>query len=202
MAESRALIDVSGLPHHAFGSRTPAWWGTVGFMVIEGTSLVLLLASLLYVRRNFDVYPPAGTAAPDLLAPTIGTALFLLSIIPARVASRAARLHDLGTMQRILPVLLLIQLAIGVVRVFEFDALNTRFDSNAYGSILWFTLGLHSLLLLADFAESFFIALIFFRGPLEKKHFSEATDDIIYWYFLIGSWIPCYVLLYLGPHFL
>jgi hypothetical protein len=30
----------------------------------------------------------------------------------------------------------------------------------------------------------------------------DATDNALYWYFIIGIWVPCYVLIFLAPRFL
>ena len=86
-----------------------------------------------------------------------------------------------------------------ILRILEFNSLNTRWDNDAYGSIVWITIGMHSTLLLVDWLESLFIMLIFWLGPVEKKHFSDADDDAFYWYFMVGSWVPLYFLLYLFP---
>ena len=203
MSEPRAVIDVSGLPaEEGFGSKSPVWWGTIGFMVLEGTSIALCLASLLYLRKNFEGYPPPGTAAPDVLIPTVGLLLFFASLYPAVKLHKSAHEKNIQAIKRWTILLLAFEVAIIVIRYFEFDALNTRWDSNAWGSVIWFTMGLHTLLLLGDFGESIFIGRIFFKGPVEKKHFSDAADDVEYWYFLIAAWIPCYVLIYLSQFFL
>jgi heme/copper-type cytochrome/quinol oxidase subunit 3 len=89
-----------------------------------------------------------------------------------------------------------------IVRALEFNSLNTRWDNDAYGSIVWLTIGFHTTLLLVDFLESFFIGLIFWIGPIEEKHFVDADDDAYYWYFMVASWVPLYFLLYLSPRLL
>jgi heme/copper-type cytochrome/quinol oxidase subunit 3 len=43
-----------------------------------------------------------------------------------------------------------------------------------------------------------FTALFWF-GPLEGKHFSDADDNCTYWYFMSLVWIPVYMLLYWTP---
>ena len=41
--------DISDLPTFAFGPRTLTWWGTLGFMALEGTGFVLAVGSYLYL---------------------------------------------------------------------------------------------------------------------------------------------------------
>src|SRR5437868_9053219 len=91
MRALRPAGDVARLPTVTFGSRSLMWWGTVGFMVIEGFTLTLLLAGYLYLRQNVESWPPLRTPNPGLLIPTINMALMLVSCAPAYLADRAAK---------------------------------------------------------------------------------------------------------------
>ena len=59
-APVRAL-DVSTLPTTVFGHRSHMWWGTLGFMLIEGTTLLVCVASYFYLRLNFTTWPKLVT---------------------------------------------------------------------------------------------------------------------------------------------
>jgi len=52
---SRPVIDVSPLPKFAFGHKGLIWWGTTGFMVIEGSMFVMALIVYFYLR--LFIYP-------------------------------------------------------------------------------------------------------------------------------------------------
>ena len=195
-------LDVTGLPDVVFGHRAIAWWGTVGFMVIEGTTLLVSVASYFYLRRNFDAWPPPPTPAPDLWIPTINLIVLLAMMVPMAIVQHAAKTFDRERVQRWLGISIVLGVAAVVLRIFEFDALNTRWDSHAYGSVVWVILGLHSTLLGVDLAESiaFFVLL---RSPeLKPQHFSDVEDASIYQYFLSLSWVPLYLVVFLGPRFL
>ena len=58
---TRTVLDVSKLPDIAFGPADIVWWGTLGFVVIEGFTLVLCAAVYLYLTQNFATWPPQGT---------------------------------------------------------------------------------------------------------------------------------------------
>ncbi len=47
----RVVVDLSKLPDYGFGSRMTPWWGTIGFIALEGTAFVLVLASYLYLPQ-------------------------------------------------------------------------------------------------------------------------------------------------------
>ncbi len=197
----RGGIDASVLPSEGFGTKNTAWWGTVAFMVVEGTALLFCLAAYFYLRRNFDSYPPAGIAQPSLLVPTISVLVMLASLFLVKHADRAAKEHDRRRVLLTLSALLAFEVVIMVLRAFELDALQVRWDTNAYGSAVWFTLGFHTTLLLVDFAESLVIFLIFARNKNEPKHWPDVADDVFYWMFVVLIWIPIYLAVYVWPQF-
>lgn len=198
----RRVLDVSGLPETDFGPKTVAWWATLAFMVIEGMTLAVCAASYLYLMRRFDAWPPLRTPDPELLIPTISVVALVATIPIALKMKKVAEAYDIAGTRKWTAIACVASVVLLVLRALEFNSLNTRWDSDAYGSIVWITIGFHTTLLLLDFLESFFIGLIFWIGPLEKKHFSDAADDAFYWLFVVGSWVPLYFLLYWGPRVL
>jgi len=84
-----ASVDVSGLPTAVYGYRSTIWWGTVAFMLIEGTTLAICAATYLYLRRNFAMLPPERIAAPDLAVATVNVGLMLVSLVPNHLLSKA-----------------------------------------------------------------------------------------------------------------
>jgi cytochrome c oxidase subunit 3 len=195
----RPEIDVSRLPTVAFGSSDIAWWGTVGFMLIEGFTLALCAASLLYLRQNFQTWPPLGTPRPDRLIPAINVGLMLLSNIPAWFTDRAARRMDKGGARIGMVILSLFIVAFIVLRWYELWALNTRWDSNAYGSVTWTTLGFHATLLLVQACETIGMAAALFKTQLKARFMSDVSDGVFYWYFITLVWVPLYLLVFILP---
>ena len=70
----RPTRDVSSLPTVTFGPRSLMWWGTLGFMTIEGWTTVLLVGAYLYLRQNYEAWPPLRTPYPSLGVPTAESA--------------------------------------------------------------------------------------------------------------------------------
>lgn len=195
-------LDVTGLPEVVFGHRAIAWWGTVGFMVIEGTTLMVSLVSYFYLRRNFDGWPPPPTPMPDLVLPSINLVLILAMMVPMAIAGQAAKQFDLPRVRLGLSVATVMGLAVLVLRAFEFGALNARWDEHAYGSIVWMLVGLHATLLMVDLFESAVFLALTSSPQLKPQHFSDVEDAAIYQYFLSLVWVPVYVVVFLGPRFL
>src|SRR5215216_677826 len=97
MKALRRAGDVAELPTVTFGHRSLMWWGTLGFMVIEGWTIALLVAAYFYVRQNYQTWPPLRTPYPSLLIPTINLAIMLLSLIPAKIVDgKAKKLDEAG----------------------------------------------------------------------------------------------------------
>jgi cytochrome c oxidase subunit III len=195
----RPTLDVSRFPDIAFGHRDIMWWGTVGFMVIEGFTLALCLVVYLYLWKNFDTWPPAGTEVPTLGAPTAQLALMLASIPLVVWLQRRAVRFDMARVRAGLAVASLVIVAMMVLRAFELRALHVRWSTNAYGSAQWLVVGVHGTLILIEMVEIIGMAAVFWFGAVEEKHLSDVADVAFYWMFLVGAWIPVYVLCYLGP---
>jgi heme/copper-type cytochrome/quinol oxidase subunit 3 len=199
---STSNVDVSGLPTTTFSHRSLAWWGTVGFMAIEATTLFIGVVAYFYLRRNFQTWPPEHTVRPSLFWPTVQIALLLASLVPTVLADRAAYRIDLVRLRQWFVVMLAFEVASVAVRWQEFLSLNVRWDSNAYGSVAWTIVGLHTTLLLGDLFETAVMTVILFSSRRLDRHFSDATDVTFYWYFLVATSIAMYVIVYLSPRFM
>jgi len=201
-AVRRVDLDVSTLPPYAFGARAPVWWGTLGLLTIEGTVFGLLVASYIYLRLQAAQWPPFGTPPPALGASIANLVVLLLTLPPMIVAHRAALRHRRGAAAAALAVCVVGGLAALVLRWFELGALGCRWDTHAYGSITWTILGTHAGHLVASTVENVLLALLLWRGPLERKHYVDVTVNAVYWYFVVASWLPLSVLVFWGPRWL
>lgn len=202
MKPLRPVADVGKLPTVRFGTQSLGWWATLGFIVSEGTTLVICGAVYLYLRQNFHGWPPRPIMRPDLAVPSLGLLLMLISIVPAYLTARAAKAWDRTRARNWMLVKLLFTAAIITVRGFEFKALGVRWDTTAYGSAVWAILGFHATLLVVDFGESLGIAASLFQRQLPPRILADVSDDCFYWYFIVAAWIPLYVLAFWGPRFL
>ena len=195
---NRRVVDVSHLPHFAFHHRGLAWWGTIGIIAIEGMMFAVLIMSYLYLKGRSPHWPP-GVFPPDLLWGTVNTLVLLASTIPNHLAKKAAERLSLRTLRGWMAVALVFGVAFNIIRIFEFQSLNVWFDENAYGSIVWTLLGFHTAHILTDFIDSAVLLALLFIGPIEESHLVDASDNSMYWYFVVISWLPIYAVIYLAP---
>jgi heme/copper-type cytochrome/quinol oxidase subunit 3 len=199
----RVVADVAHLPTVTFGPSSISWWGTAGFAVIEGIVLFICVVSYFYLRRNFLAWPPRPTALPSLGTPTLGLALMLLSVIPMWYAARYAKRLAFEPMRIALVAAMACKIAVVVVRWYEFQALNTHWNSDAYGSIQWITVGFHASLLVMDLAEDIGLVLVLFLSKhVWERLYTDVADDAAYWYFTVAAWLPLFVMVYLLPRWI
>jgi heme/copper-type cytochrome/quinol oxidase subunit 3 len=198
MRRERIVADVSQLPTVVYGERNLSWWGTTGFMIIETFTLALCAITYLYLRKNTSAWPPHGTSLPDLLIPSINMGIMLASIpLVVWTKHQSERLH-LGRTRIGLVLSSIVAIVVTALRFAEFRALNTHWNSNAYGSIVWTILGLHGTLLLIDVYDTLGITAIMFLRP-SSKWFPEVGDNASYWLMTVLTWFGLYVLVYFGP---
>ena len=200
MRAVRPVADVSALPRTVFGHRALMWWGTLGFIMIEGTTLVICAVSYFYLSRNYATWPPEHIYRPDLVIPTIQAILMLLSNIPMRAVDRASARMDLKKVRRGMVICSILIVIMSILRLFEFRALNVRWDTTAYGSAAWATLTAHGTLLILEMAETIAMTVLVFGKDVEERDLSGVSDNALYWYFLTGIWIPLYVVVFLTPY--
>jgi heme/copper-type cytochrome/quinol oxidase subunit 3 len=197
--KQRAVLDLSRLPLHGMGSASVTWWGTLSFMLIEGTGFALVIGVYFYLESLAPEWP-IGAPLPDLGPGSFVTIILLISVVPNLLISRWAGREELRKVQIGIIVMSLLCVAPLVLRFYEFPALHVRWDSNAYGSIVWTLLGLHMSHLATDLGDTLVLAVIMFtkHGP-NKRRFGDIQDNALYWNFVVLTWLPIYGCIYWIP---
>jgi heme/copper-type cytochrome/quinol oxidase subunit 3 len=198
MSEARTL-DVSQLPPGAFGSRSLMWWGTLGIILIEGAAFALAIGAYFFLATRYPHWPPSGVVPPSLLWGTINTLVLIASMIPNELAKRAGEHVSLWGVRLWLVACMLFGLVFNVIRIYEFRHLNVRWDHDAYGSIVWLLLGLHTTHIVTDFLDTGVLTLLMFIGPVEEHRYIDVEENAIYWYFVVLAWLPIYGVIYWAP---
>lgn len=199
MSELDFVGDAAELPDHGFGPRSTTWWGVSGFITIEGTGFALAFAAYFFLMAQEQQWP-ASAPPPDLFWATVTLALFLLSEIPNIWVKRAAEREDLRGVRRGLLVMSLIVLPIFAARAFEFDHLNIGWDRNAYGSITWALLFMHSVHLITDWVDTLVLTVLMHtRHGAQGRRFVDTSENALYWHFVALSWVLVYAVVYGAP---
>ncbi len=183
--------DLSTLPTSATGARHLVWWGNVGFMLIEGTGFALAAAAYLYLMtQQAPSWPPPGTRPPDLGWGLVFTLGLLLSELPNLWVRRRARARDERGVRMGVAAMTVIGLALMVPRGFELAHLNTRWDDNAYGSVVWMLMVLHTSHVVTDWGDTAVQAAWLFTHEVGDDQFADVEDNANYWTFVVLTWIP------------
>ena len=201
MTRHRLVGDLAQLPDHAFGSRSLMWWGVLGFMLIEGTGFLLAGGAYFFLVGHVQPWPP-GQVPPSLTWGVVFTVLVLLSEIPNIWTKTQARACRDGPVRVGLVMMNLAGFLLLGVRWLEFGALNTRWDADPYGSIIWALMFLHTVHVITDLGDTLFITVTSFTHPIDGNHFSGVADNCVYWRFVVLTWLPIGALVYLGPRLL
>jgi heme/copper-type cytochrome/quinol oxidase subunit 3 len=195
----RVVADVSKLPLHGLRSASVTWWGTMAFMLIEGTGFALVIAIYFYLM-SLAVSWPLNAPPPNLLPGTVVTVILLVSTIPNYLLSAWAERQDLGKVRTGMVVMSLLGIAPLIVRAFEFKALNVGWDSNAYGSIVWVLLGLHTTHIITDLVDTLVLTVLMFtRHGSNRRRYGDVQDNVMYWNFVVLAWLPIYACIYWIP---
>jgi heme/copper-type cytochrome/quinol oxidase subunit 3 len=193
------IADLSRLPAAGFGPHGLWWWAGCAFMLMEGAAFALAFGTYFYLMSSNSQWPLGEQRPPDLLWGTLQTALLVGSLWPTWIMSRAARRLDRGKAAFWAVVVAALNALALVVRAFEFPHLNSHWDHDAYGSVTWALMLLHTTHLVTDFVDTFFLTVILFTHPVTSDRLSDLDDDALYWAFVVASWIPIYLLVYWAP---
>jgi cytochrome c oxidase subunit I+III len=174
------------------------WWATLCLIAIESMAFALAISSYLYLKGRMPHWPE-GAPIPGMVWGTVNVAILVLSVWPNLLARKAAERFDLPRVRLWMAVALAFAFAFNIVRVLEFRQLNVRWDTNAYGSVTWLLLGLHSVHVLTDFLDSTVLAAVMFCGRIDANRFVDVSENAMYWNFVVVSWLPIYAVIYLAP---
>ncbi|MCP3442287.1 cytochrome c oxidase subunit 3 [Bradyrhizobium sp. CCGUVB14] len=192
----RIVLDLGKLPLHGMGTQSATWWGTLAFMLIEGTGFALAIAVYLYLMSLATTWP-IDAPPPDLLPGTLVALILLVSLVPNILISRWAAQEDLRKVRIGLIVMSILGIAPLIVRIFEFPALRISWDTNAYGSVVWILLGLHTTHIITDLADTLVLGVLMFtRHGQNRRRFGDVQDNAMYWNFVVAAWLPIYGCIY------
>lgn len=195
----RSTADLSVLPDRSFGERNLIWWGNVSFMLIEGTAFVLAAGAYLYLRSRGGPWPPAGDKPPDLVWSGLFTVSLIASMVPNLWVRGKARSMDAPAMRAGVMVMALLGAILLALRGVELAHLNVRWDKDAYGSLVWLLMILHTSHVITDLGDTLVQGVWLCTHEVGPDQYSEIDDNCSYWSFVVLAWPPLYLLDYWLP---
>jgi cytochrome c oxidase subunit III len=196
--QHNVVLNVRQLPSYGHGSRSSQWWGIMGFCAAEGIGFVLAFGAYFYLVFINGVWP-LSSKPPDIYTSTFHTALMLVSLWPNYLTRKYSEREDLRKVRRYLVIMSVLGMALLALRAFEIALLHTKWDHNAYGSIVWLLLGFHTLHLVTDVVDTIILTVLMFTRHGHGRRFNNIGQNSDYWTFVVAAWIPLYVIVYLFP---
>jgi cytochrome c oxidase subunit 3 len=170
-------------------------------IVIESVVFLAAIAAYFYLRQRVEEWPPVGRA-PSLFWGSLSLSVLLASIAANEWTKRCGEREDLRGTRAGIALCVAFGICLLAIRAFEFPALNTTYTGSAYGSITYALLALHTAHLVTDFIDTAVLAVLLFTGPLEGRRFVDVSENCLYWRFVVVSWIPMYLTVYIAPRVL
>jgi heme/copper-type cytochrome/quinol oxidase subunit 3 len=200
MLPVRFTDDVADLPTYKFGPSSLTWWGIIAFMIIEGAAFGLAFAAYFFLMGHEQGWPPEARKAPELLWGTLFTIVILLSEFVNTPIKKAADAGDVPTIRRLMPVIVVVGIVLLIIRGFEFNNLNVRWTDDAYGSIIWALLLLHTTHILTDWFDTVVLAALMYTPvAYEGRRLVDVDENSLYWRYVWLLWIPIYLMIYWVP---
>jgi cytochrome c oxidase subunit 3 len=196
----RFTDDLATLPTYKFGPSSLTWWGIIGFMIIEGAFFGLAFAAYFFLMGHEQGWPPEGRQPANLLWGTMFLVVILLSEIPNSMIKKAARERDVPTIRALMPVIIGTGAVLLIIRGFEFNNLNCRWTDDAYSSVIWTLLFLHTTHILTDWGDTIVLWLLM-RTDLgwDGRRLVDTDENSLYWRYVWLLWIPVYLMIYWVP---
>jgi len=198
----RIIGDLSALPDSAHGAAHLVWWGNLGFMLIEGTGFALAIGVYLYVTSITPSWPPAGDPLPPLFWSGLFTVGLILSEAPNLVVKRLTNRHDAERVRLGVLAMTVVGAALLVLRGFEIAVLTPSWSQDAYGSVMWMLMILHTSHIVTDFGDTAVQAAWLYTHKIGPDQFADVEDNCNYWSFVVIAWLPLYAIIYWLPRVL
>jgi len=194
--------EAGELPLNANDRRAPLWWGMVGLITIEAVLFASLITSYFYLRFYAPEWPLGGIPKPDLLLPSIGAVMLLLSSGPMFWADASIKKGNVRNLMIGLAGSFVLGVVFLVLKTIEYSGHDYTWATNAYGSIVWTIIGFHSAHVLAVLLK---VAVVFTAAA--QGYFSDERNlgvriNGLYWHFVVVVWIPLFFTLYLSHYVL
>jgi heme/copper-type cytochrome/quinol oxidase subunit 3 len=121
---------------------------------------------------------------------------------PAALLKRAAEQGNVGLVRQQLLVLSTVAVATLALIGWSFMSLNVRWDTNAYGSLVWMLIGTHVVALTAAALILWVLTIYMYTGVIEGRRFMNVYESGDYWLLAVFLWLAAWAVVYVAPRVL
>lgn len=190
---------VQPLPVGSKGKLSGGWWGVLALIVTEGSLFGYLLFAYFYLASQAEQHwPPAGL--PDLLLPSINTAILLVSSVCVWASERCIQKKQTRWAIAAMALAIVLGACFVGIQLNEWDKKTYGMTSDLYGSLYFTITGFHLLHVVIGLAILLLLLVwISFSYFNEKRHIA-ITIGGLYWHFVDVVWLFVFTTLYLFPY--
>jgi cytochrome c oxidase subunit III len=199
-ARSAPPLEGNSLPRQLTGLTSPITWGILMLVAIEATLLLLFGVSYFYLSLGAEEWPPAGVAPPALLAPAVGQALLLASVLPPWWGLRALAGGRSRRLLVALPAGLVLVAGYLVLKAWEYGNREVLWSAHAYGSLDWTMGGYAALHVVAVLLAGSVIFALTLRGHFTGERYTGVQALVLYWAFVALGSLFLFAVQYLAPY--
>jgi heme/copper-type cytochrome/quinol oxidase subunit 3 len=186
-------------PARGEGRPTP-WWGMVCLIMTESTLFAGLIAAYFFLRASSKVWPPPGIEEPELTLAIIFSFVLWGSSIPMLIAERGIKRGKQGRLRFGLMAAWIMGAAFLVYAVYDFSVLKFDWGENAYTSIFYTTVGLHTFHVFVGLAMSAVVQIKAWLGKFSEERHVTVQVYAMYWHFVDAVWLFVFPAFILSPH--
>jgi len=189
------------LPTQAASPDSPGWWGTVIFLLVDGSLYASLIFAYFYLWLVAPAWPPPGHPLPGAVWPIAGALLLLAGSVAIAWARRLNGL-DRGAHAR-LAVLLAAALLVGflLTQGITLAEYGRAPQSHAYASLIWVLVGYQGVHAAIALLMGGFVWLRSRRGLVDAVRQRDFQVVSLFWHYTTGLWLVGLVLVHLFPRF-
>jgi cytochrome c oxidase subunit III len=195
-----SVLDISGLTPYSNWTRAPLWWGFIGLVTIEATVFASFIVSYFYLKTGASGgWPPAPLDSPDLLLPTVNTAVLIASSFVVHWGDTGIKKGNRKRLRVAMLVAIAMAVTFLVLKVVEYADKSYRWDDHAYGSMIWVMIGFHSAHVFTVVLKTIIVDVLAWRGYFNEHRNLGVGVNGVYWHFVVIIWIPLYLTIYWAP---
>jgi heme/copper-type cytochrome/quinol oxidase subunit 3 len=196
---SAVPLPEATVPVKGEGRSTP-WWGMVCLIMTEGTIFAALIGSYFFYRAASKQWPPPGIEQPKLTLSIIMSFVLWGSSIPMVYAERGIK-HGNQTRLRLgLMAAWVMGAAFLGYSMKDFSELKFRWGENAYSSIYYTTVGLHTFHVFVGLVMSAVVQTKAWLGKFSEERHVTVQVYGMYWHFVDAVWLFVMPTFILSPH--
>ncbi|MBV8386468.1 MAG: heme-copper oxidase subunit III [Acidimicrobiia bacterium] len=192
-------VPEATVPVKGEGRPTP-WWGMVCLIMTEATLFAGLIGSYFFYRAASKQWPPPGIEEPKLTLSIIMSFVLWGSSIPMIFAERGIKRGNQARLRIGLIGAWIMGAAFLGYSMKDFSELHFRWGQNAYSSIYYTTVGLHTFHVFVGLVMSGVVQIKAWLGKFSEERHVTVQVYAMYWHFVDVVWLFVMPTFILSPH--